>query len=449
MFQKYYDTNIMTTFVKNLVGSTYIPNIPVWKPDTVIIKNGYYISRNYILKAINSYTPTDYGGGPRTDLDGNYFNIVDKYVDNTLNHGYCTKYNSPNSYYDPKTHYYLGQYLRMQRDMYNLNLMAYYNCWCGEYSDKIRIKFDSTFKQCSVIDDNSTDDGLKTLLVPIKYNQKYTIFLNANYPVSLATVCMSDNKILTTSVLSKNIIPSCNFSHPYLFQGVKKVEYGDNDRTGNSEKYLTLLIQVSTQLSTNVIILEGDYSNNNLLSYGKFGYNEIGVINRLRKVFYRVKTESDDIDYFDYPDLIDKYCLVSPQLIRNVDDNSYAFDDRLVEYLLLNVIDSNDTIGNNIERTQTDLLSSSNILNNKITTYNTKYKVDESDNSKYISKIIPKISYFGLLRDNYKDYLKGVWDTQLRMYIYDLVTQHWKTPKTVDISGYVDKDVETIIGDNV
>ena len=38
MFQKYYDTNIMTTFVKNLVGSTYIPNIPIWKPDTKIIK---------------------------------------------------------------------------------------------------------------------------------------------------------------------------------------------------------------------------------------------------------------------------------------------------------------------------------------------------------------------------------------------------------------------------
>lgn len=429
MFQKYYDTNIMTTFVKNLVGSTYIPNIPIWKPDTKIIKNNIYITPNYIVRALKSYpdeiTPYQYENGPRTDLDGNYFDIIDKYVDNTSNHGYCTKYNSPNSYYDPTTHYYLGQYLRMQRDMHNLNLMAYYNCWCGEYSDKLRINGSEITK------DNTTSDGLKTLLVPIKYNQEYTIYINTNYPVSIASVCIA-NKTVLGNVLTPTNISATNFFKPYLFKGVNKTETDNN--SNELEKYLTLLIQVSVQSASNIIVLEGDYTKNNLISYGTFGINDFNVKNKLLKVFYNKPQESGDINYFEYSQLIDDYCKISPELIRNISDVNYAFDNRLVEYLLLNTITNNDDISENITRVQTYLLSNHNATNNKII-------IDENEEH--------KIKDFALSNNNNYNHIKGVWDNQLRMYIYDLITQHWKTPKTTDISGYVDKDVETIIGDIV
>ena len=87
--------------------------------------------------------------------------------------------------------------------------------------------------------------------------------------------------------------------------------------------------------------------------------------------------------------------------------------------MLLNVIDSKDEIYQNIERIQK---------------YSTSTENREINNSNYTGT-----------------YVKGEWDDSLRKYLYDLVTKNIKTPTTVDISGYVDKDVETIItrGQNV
>jgi len=36
---------------------------------------------------------------------------------------------SKSSYYDSDTHYRLGRYLRYIRDVYNINLMPFYNCY--------------------------------------------------------------------------------------------------------------------------------------------------------------------------------------------------------------------------------------------------------------------------------------------------------------------------------
>lgn len=438
MFQKYYDTNLMITFIKNLVGSTYIPNVPVWKPDSYIINDGIYLTKDYILRAKQSYEPSGdsmYGGGPRSELDSRYFDIIDKYIDNTSNYGLCSKYTSSTSYYDSKTHYYLGQYLRMQRDMYNLDLMAYYNCWCGEYSDKIRIKFDYASKQYLVVDDNNTDDGLKTLLVPIKYNQKYSLYINSNYNIMLAPVIIINNTITT---LNKPIqIQSSNFFNPILYDGVNKSTYSESTLTNELEKYLYLIIQVSNEVSSHVVILEGNYLNNKLISLGKFGGNTSGVTNILTKLYYSFYKDNEQIDIYSYPKLIDQYCITSPSLIHMASNISYAFDDRLVEYLLLNVIDNTESVDKNIDRIQRYLMSTDSLIKNKITTYIIKNNTD----------IKSTTDNFRLDTNNYSKYMKGVWDNQLRMFIYDLITQHWKAPKTIDISGYVDKDVETIIGD--
>ena len=69
---------------------------------------------------------------------------------NKVAHGYAN-YISNTSYYDSNTHYFLGQYLRMIRDLYNIDLMAYYNCWCGNILDNLRLNIQkaqntSTFK---------------------------------------------------------------------------------------------------------------------------------------------------------------------------------------------------------------------------------------------------------------------------------------------------------------
>jgi hypothetical protein len=48
-----------------------------------------------------------------------YFNITGNYKSDLLG-------------YDATTHFYLGQYLRMMRDIYDLDLMPFYNCYSGE-----------------------------------------------------------------------------------------------------------------------------------------------------------------------------------------------------------------------------------------------------------------------------------------------------------------------------
>ena len=85
------------------------------------------------------------------------------------------------------------------------------------------------------------------------------------------------------------------------------------------------------------------------------------------------------------------------------DKVSYPFADRLVEYLLDNVITNRDEIGEDILRIR--------------------------------QKLNGSISY---------DAHSVAWDEYLRKTIYDLYMSSSKTTK-LDISGFVDKDVEQFI----
>jgi hypothetical protein len=48
-----------------------------------------------------------------------YYNITGRYTSKILG-------------YDADTHFYLGQYLRMMRDIFDLDMMPFYNCYCGD-----------------------------------------------------------------------------------------------------------------------------------------------------------------------------------------------------------------------------------------------------------------------------------------------------------------------------
>ena len=58
----------------------------------------------------------------------------------------------------------MGQYLRLMRDVFDLDLMPFYNCYAGEYTADI--DFD---EQCNI---TSTNSGLyKILSVPVKFGK--------------------------------------------------------------------------------------------------------------------------------------------------------------------------------------------------------------------------------------------------------------------------------------
>ena len=98
-----------------------------------------------------------------------------------------------------------------------------------------------------------------------------------------------------------------------------------------------------------------------------------------------------------------KYLSNKLSLLEFSCSNTYAFNDRLVEYLLLNVIDNTETIDDNVTR---------------------------------IQKVLDIT--------NRKDVIPSVWSDLLR---YLLFKKYFKSnlEKSFDISGFVDKDIEKLL----
>ena len=94
---------------------------------------------------------------------------------------------------------------------------------------------------------------------------------------------------------------------------------------------------------------------------------------------------------------------------------SYPFADRLVEYLVDNVISSTDTISENIKRLQWLLFD--------------RYKEGKKTTG------IPSIG---------KSY--GLWDDKYVAILYKLAIEENVLNTKTDILGYVDKDIEAKIG---
>lgn len=428
--QEFYTNTIESRFIKSLLANTYIPTVQVWKPGIKLVKGFIYITKNYILKALKDFpNVSDSTVGPRTETDNTYFKIIDTYIFGKFYKGITSNFISNNSLYDSETHYYLGEYLRAYRDLFDIDLMPYYNCWGGQYSDKIRltktfVEETSSYKYGLRKDNLLYDDGLKTLLVPIKFNQLYTIYIDSNSSVKFyLAYCEGDvviGEINNTALLNqlkktnKDYISfeeaGLSFNNPKLFKIDINSSDSDNENSeaGFYKDYLTLIIQLPEINTSNVLVLEGDYKDIKVLNIN----NEN---NRVKRMIY----DSNQFKYATTNDLKKYFSNSVPKLTQTFSGRNYAFSNRLIEYLLLNVISENDTISNNIEEIQNYIQSSDN---------------KRINNSIY----------------NGPPLIKGIWDNNLRKYIYDEVTTRTfaknKINGTVfDVNGFLDKDSESII----
>ena len=110
-------------------------------------------------------------------------------------------------------------------------------------------------------------------------------------------------------------------------------------------KFLKLLIQVP-KTCNRVVILDGDYRKSVIaLDSNKFGYNHLPEV----KVGFTDEYRSyDDFEKED----IDNICKVYSPLLRSTENKLVTYDDKLIEFLLLNVISDQDDITRNVERVQ-------------------------------------------------------------------------------------------------
>ncbi len=417
MGQLYYQNTIESKFIKELLRTTYLPLVPIYKLGDSVIKGLTYISDNYIVEAIQNYDSNSELQGPQSLLDLNYFKIKEPYILGKFYPSLTSNFISNNSTYDSNTHKYLGNYLRLIRDLYNIDLFPFYNCWSGDYSDNLRFKLIND--QEYLIDNNEINDGYKMFLIPIRFNQTYTIYLNTNVTIKLGSAYYKNRQLIDKENLDR-VLPFeyksynyVSFSSPIKYRIDKKDSSDNNANINVLNDYLTLFILLPN--NSKIVVLEGDYNastfikteektkiiDNTSITYNTQNIKLVENIANFKNL--NEWTSNDWSNYF----------IVRSSLLTDISNTNYAFCNRLIEYLLNNVITSQDRISENIVRVQEYCSSLKNLQQN---------------GSRYT---LP--------------YTKGIWDNQLRKYIYDLVTNNPKYPTITDINGFVDKDSEKII----
>lgn len=330
------------------------------------------------------------------------YHTLSSYIPEQYYRLYTQRYLSAYDYYDSETHKELSRLLRFYRSAYQLNLLPFYNCWDGSYLDGFIITNEE-------LKESATTSG-KLIKVPIQFNKKYTIALDCNSEVKIIPALIKLNDKLTVKLGIGNDIDLCevvrnkcagvlrynqlSFINPITVEIPNKSSdllstiegsVSNSDVTVSQflqryENDLYLIIQIPSSNDSSIVVLEGDYTST-----------------KTTNIFNMSYMKCLSFDQFN------NYLLSDLSLLMLNDKISYPFADRLVEYLLDNVITNRDEIGDDILRVREKL--SGNII-----------------------------------YDGYS----VAWDDFLRKTIYDL---YMNTPATLklDISGFVDKDVEEFI----
>lgn len=383
---KYFNDSIQSKFIKNVLYNTPLPTYDTVREGDYILAPFIYISNCDIFKCTKSGIFSEDAQVER----------IGHYSFGTYYPKYTEKFMSDNLYYDVNTHKQLGHYLRTYRDCYDIDLMPFYNCWCNEYISGYYVSGTGV-----VQGDNSP---YKVAMVPIKFNRKYTIAADSSSPVMIAPIYQENNQLipawsgsksfdLTEDLCSRNLHVnvhkqlSTSFKQPFTIE-VQNRE-GDSYATVHqrNERYLYLLIQFMSTVNTTLIVLEGDYTD--------LSCNEIYNSEKYVTVDNDgVTTQEENIIT---PAEWDKMMLSKLDLLQFSSKEQRPFSNRLIEYLLLNPITSRDEYALDIKIAQRNRMAQTGIWNNN------------------------------LRRALYRDYMKS------------------RHTRKIDITGYVDKDVENAI----
>lgn len=380
---QYFTNTIVSKFIKNLIYNTPLPVYNTVREGDYILAPFVYINKCDIFRCIKS---GKYQEDAEIEMVGHY--SFGKYYPK-----FTEKFLSDNLYYDVATHKQLGHYLRAYRDCYNIDLMPFYNCWCDEYISNYFVGANGI-----VEGDNS---AYKVAMVPIKFNRKYTIAADSSSAVMIAPIYQENNQLipawsgsisfdLTQDLCSRDNCAnvhkelSCSFKRPFTVEISNKEGQHNAIIHQRNERYLYLLIQFMSTVDTTLVVLEGDYTD--------MSCNEIYNFEKYLDVEYDNETvrEQNVIT----PVELDRMMLSELDLLQLSSKEQRPYSNRLVEYLLNNVITSRDDLALDIKIAQRNRMLQT-----------------------------------------------GIWDNNLRRAVYRdyMLSKH---TRKIDITGYVDKDVE-------
>lgn len=317
--QKFDENTLQGLYIQNLLYNYYLPNIRVLEvyrddPEDENI-TGYtfipddkerYIYKTTVRRHNETKNPTQ-NFNPEKDEIVHTFEPGKKYDNETSN------FLSSSNTYTSEVHERLGEYLRFQRDFYNINLMSMYNCFSNVFIDQFSLPIQSTESSTVVKFNGSSRDQLfKIFSFPVKFGKKYKLYCESpSAENKLQFGFYYNNKLLS---INKEIIdpwkanlniknPRLSFATAYIFEVPEA-----NKQLRAFEKYLRVFVQVPMSVNSSIIALEVD------------------------------------------PHIHD-FCL-NPSLILKNYYSQHAFSDRLFEFLIGNVITPNDPIPQNIVRIQ-------------------------------------------------------------------------------------------------
>ena len=331
------------------------------------------------------------------------------YGQKILNYTKNLKINS--NVYDSYTHEYLGDYLRFQRDYYDLNLMSLYNCFSNRACDKLNLKW--YLNNNTEVVFNTDDTNYKIYMLPVKLFQTYTIAIDSSQPIELCCGIYGDyqdtrEKFNSIPQYTYKKISHSVFSQPFIFDLLDYTDDGrvntliesltENDKIelAQNECDLKLFIKVPVNNTSTIVVLEGNY----------IGWNDRSEtwIERNNKKYFEVKSNKSVLN-LDFINNDTKLNLISPlQLLQFNTNEQHPFADRLIEYLIGNVIsNTEEEIYDNVRRAQKALY----------------------DNKNYMIRV------------------PGAWDYEMNKLFYEYMTSRNLDFETDhDLLGYVDKDVE-------
>lgn len=391
--------------LSNIVCNNY-DAITIWSPGLedkqvrVNPSNGYHAYQQVITVRDDTYTNVNsfksanidtylyYEIEDKVSIDLPLFNaqyeIISPYIFGEYQYPYCHYIHNKEIYYDDFTHRYLGEYLRLIKNYYNINLLPYYNCYNYTNFNDISLIQNSDTRAIEI--SNQPYSTTKLLVAPIKFGKTYTIALE-NYddtyilPVlhdELGLITVGNESLSNYIHIDKDCVINSKFQQPFTVSINIDISKTNENITPeliySYQDYLYLLIQVPANNNSSIVVLEGDYTDKTL------------------KIF-----NTKNIEYYNQS-------MLSPLSLLMINTGDiFAYSDRLIEYLLHNVITNYDIYDNNIKLNQLYIgQKPTGIYNDNIrfTTYfesiknvckNNTYLNNLFDNDGYMNKDIEKI----------------------------------------------------------
>lgn len=382
VIESYLPIKVSTTKTRSGAGITYLkdgcPQQYFWETSTWKANLGYTHPRQ---SKINKYWKSN----KAIHYDGNKILGLTKTLKN------------PTTLYNYQTHEYLGDYLRFLRDFENINLMSMYNCFSDRLCNNIKTKLEwkannGTLLRTATV--NSYDTDYKIYMLPVKLFERYTIAIDCYQGIEL--FCGFYNEKLDTSTKAEDLIkrtytkiPKALFNQPFIYDKLcienwnwcaetNTTKVDNANKTGPfgthsgsaiqpprlystdkilrsevamRESELKLFIKVPATNTSSIVVLEGDYRNFNDSLYtvnDKDGWQYINnstVANFETKKTYK-ESKLPDLNSREFRPIS------KLQLLALNTGISYPFADRLIEYLVVNVILPNDITPDNIKRLQ-------------------------------------------------------------------------------------------------